>query len=394
MKFHHFAFKNLMRNKWRTVLTITSMAIATLTLFIVFSVDKGYKMAVEEELVKNTGVHLYVSREGCPMAAAAVIAQGGISPLYVSEDTEEKVQNVKGVKAVMPFNVYALTTSDGSRTDIFFGITEEIQRIRPNWKLKTGSYFKNDATLNSIILGAELAKTEKRNVGDKVYFEQFDKEFEVSGILENNYTQDDGSFFLPLKIAQKLIHREGKLSAVAIQVEDVGQIDKIKLAIEVLLPKEYFIVTAEALSGGVLSFFGSTRAIMLVMVIIALIVSGLGIMNTMLMTAIERKKEFAYLKCVGAGVGDIIKLIFLETIIISLIGVFTGLVATGLVSSVFESFIKQHLVSFVPKAAIVRLSLDRGVLSALIIILSGMFASFYPAIRSAKVTPMEAIRND
>lgn len=391
MTFSQFAFKNLMRNKWRTILTILSIIVATLTIFIVLSMDKGYKLAVEEELVKNTGVHLYITLEGCPMEAASIIAQGGISPLYVPEDIVEKVRELKGIKYIMPFKIFALTTSDGSRTDIFLGVTPEIQGIRPNWKLKSGSWFKNE---NSIILGSAVAQTEKRNVGDKIYFEQFDKEFVVSGILEPNYTQDDGAFFLLLKTAQKLIHREGKLSAVAIKVEDVNQIDKIKKSIQVILPENYYVLTAEALGSGVLSFFGSTRAIMFVMVIIALIVSTLGIMNTMLMTALERKKEFAYLKCVGAGIYDIVKLIFLETTIICLIGILLGLVLTVSLSSGFESFIRQYLVTYIPKAQIVRVSWDMGILSTVIIILSGLFAALYPAIKTAKVIPMEAIRND
>jgi cell division protein FtsX len=105
MTIHQFAFKNLMRNKWRTLLTILSTAVATLTLFIVLSMDKGYKMAVEEELVKNTGIHLYITLEGCPMEAASVIAQGGISPLYVPEAIVEKIRNVEGLKYILPFKI-------------------------------------------------------------------------------------------------------------------------------------------------------------------------------------------------------------------------------------------------------------------------------------------------
>ncbi len=393
MTFNQFAFKNLMRNKWRTLLTILSTAIATLTIFIVLSMDKGYKMAVEEELVKNTGVHLYIMLEGCPMEVASIIAQGGISPLYVPEDILEKIykEKIEGIKSMMPFKIYALTTPDGMRTDIFFGVTEEIQKIRPEWKLKSGSWFKNE---NSIILGAAIALTEKRNVGDKVYFEHFDKEFEVTGILEQNYTQDDGLFFLPLVVAQRLINREGKLSAIAIQVEDIGQIDKIKTSLRAVLPENYYVVSSKTLADGVLAFFGSTKAIMFVMVIITFVISTMGIMNTMLMVALERKKEFAYLKCTGAGGLDIIKLVFLETIIICSIGIFLGIFATILLSSGFESFIRQYLVTYIPKAQIVRISLDIGILSTVVIILSGLFAALYPAVKTAQVVPMEAIRND
>ncbi|MFQ3675041.1 MAG: ABC transporter permease [Endomicrobiia bacterium] len=391
MTFNQFALKNLMRNKWRSVLTVISISVATLTIFIILSIDKGYKMSVEEELVKNTGVHLYITLEGCPMEAASVIAQGGLSPLYVPEDILDKIKHVEGIRTVMPFKIFALTTPDGSRTDIFFGITPEIQKIRPNWELKEGFWFKNE---NSIILGNMVAITEKRSVGDKVYFEQFDKEFEIVGILEANYTQDDGAFFIPLNVAQKLIGRERKLSAVAIQVEDIEKIDKIKNTLRATLSENYFVITAQSLSEGVLGFFGSTRAIMFIMIIVSLTVSTLGIMNTLLMTALERRKEFAYLKCTGASILDIFKLVFLETVILCLSGIFLGVVLTILLSSGFENFLRQHLVVFIPKARIVRIGLDMGILSAVIIILSGFLAAFYPAVKTAQIVPMEAIRNE
>ena len=380
-----------MRSKTRTMLTILSIAVATTTIFVVISLDRGYKAAVNEELVKNTGIHMFITREGCPIEAASIIAQGGISPLYVPEEIVEEVKNVPYIKEVLPFKIYAITTPDGLRTDIFFGVTEAIQRIRPDWNLKEGSWFEDE---NSVILGAEIARIEMLKAGDKVYFEHFDEEFTVSGILEFNYTQDDGFFFLPLATAQRLINREGKLSGIALHLKDLSYLDDVKIAIEGMLPEEYFVITAKALSEGVLKFFGSTRAIMLLMVFIALVVCTLGIVNTMLMAAVERRKEFAYLKCVGAGFFDITRLIFSETLIISLIGTALGLGGSMLLLPGFENFIRRFLVVYVPAAGIVRPGVDIAILTSAIVILVGIFAALYPAVKTAKIAPMEAIRNE
>jgi hypothetical protein len=92
-------------------------------MFVVFSLDRGYQTAVNEELVKDTGIHIFITKEGCPIDAASIIAQGGISPLYVPQDIVEKVKDVEYVKEAMPFKIYAITTPDGLRTDIFFGVT-------------------------------------------------------------------------------------------------------------------------------------------------------------------------------------------------------------------------------------------------------------------------------
>lgn len=391
MDFNQFAVKNLMRSRTRTVLTVVSAAVATTTLFVTLSLDKGYKSAVDEELVKNVGVHLYITREGCPMEAASVIAQGGISPLFVPQDVAEKIKNVKHVKEAMPFKIFAVTTSDGSRTDIFLGVTEAIQRIRPVWTLKAGGWFEDD---NSVILGAEIARLEKRAVGDKVYFEQFDKEFRVSGILERNNTQDDGVFFLPLAAAQKLVQREGKLSAIAIQLDNMDHLDDVKVELIGMLDEDYYVFPPKDISDGVMRFFGSTKAIMLLMVVIAFGSCILGIANTMLMVAQERRKELAYLKCVGAGLPDIARLIFLETLFISVAGIILGLIVSLLLIPHFESFMRQFLVAYVPSAQVVRPSAGIGFLTSMIVFLAGMMAALYPLAKTAQITPMEALRND
>ena len=90
MNYATVAMSNLRRNPVRSVLTGLSLAISAATLTVVLSLDKGYTSAVTEDLVNKTGVHLYITKEGCPIEAASVIAQGGLSPLYVSEDIVSK----------------------------------------------------------------------------------------------------------------------------------------------------------------------------------------------------------------------------------------------------------------------------------------------------------------
>ncbi len=391
MEFNQFALKNLMRSRVRTLLTVLSAMVATMTLFITLSLNNGYESAVDEELVKNVGVHLYITREGCPMEAASIIAQGGISPLYVPQEIVQELKDVEHVKDIMPFKIFAITTLDGLRTDIFLGVTDAIQRIRPTWKLTEGGWFQDE---NSVILGAEIARLEKRNIGDMVYFEEFDKEFKVSGILERNNTQDDGMFFLPLAAAQKLIGREGKLSAIAIQLEDVAYLEDVKIELRGMLEEDYYVFPPKDISNGVMKFFGSTKAIMFLMILIAFGSCILGIANTMLMVTQERRKELAYLKCVGAGISDIAHLIFLETFFISCVGIALGLAMSFLLIPQFEQFIRHYLVVYIPASNVVRPSLFLGVLTSIIVFFAGMLAAFYPIAKSAKITPMEALRNE
>jgi ABC-type lipoprotein release transport system permease subunit len=392
MNFYQFAYKNLVRNRTRTILTMLTIIVSTATLCIVISLNMGYKSAIEEELVKNTGIHIFITREGCPMEAASIIAQGGISTLFVPQDIfNNKVKDLPFIDVVMPFNIFAVTTADGTRTDIFFGVTEEIKRLRPDWQFEKGGWFKDK---KGIILGAELARIEKREIGDKLYFEQFDREFVTAGILKRNYTQDDGAFFLPIDVAQGLIGREGKLSAIAVKLKDVNYIEEAKNILREKLPGDYYVITAKELGEGVLQFFGATKIMMFIMVLVAFSISIFGIINTMLMTITERKKEIAYLKCTGAGFRDIVKFITLEVGIISIIGSIAGIIAAVLIAPWFENLIKGYLTMYVPKVKIVRLDGIIMASSFIVVVLTALAASVYPAVKAAKILPMEVLRDE
>ncbi len=388
-----FAFKNLSRRKVRTLLTVLSILLATIALFLIFSLDRGYKRAVVEELVKKSGVHIYISKEGCPMEAASVIVQGGASPNFVEIGVLETIMRTKTkryIKELLPFSINSLTTPDGSRTDIFFGVTEAIQRIRPNWRLR-GSWFKDT---NSIILGSTIARQENREIGDRVYFEGFDREFEVVGILEPTYTQDDGTFFFPLPVLLKLLNREGKLSGVALQLTSLNHLEEVKRELREVLPPEYFVLPSETLTQGVLNFFGTTRAIMLFMGLLALTMGIFAIMNTFLMAVLERRKEFAYLRCVGASSRDLVQLVLLETLIVILIGSLLGLAGGALFAPNFETYLRRFLVSFIPPARIVRPSFSLALLTLGLVSFTGLLSSLYPAVKVQKALPMEVIRNE
>lgn len=391
MTFMKVAISNLKRNPVRSILTGLSLAVSAATLCVVLSLDRGYSQAVQKELVGNTGVHMYITKEGCPIEAASVIAQGGISPLYVAEELMEKVKDVPGVDVLMPFKLFAITTDDGSRTDIFMGITKAVEKIKPGWKYEKGGWFTGDS---SVILGAEMANIENLSIGDKMYSEHFDREFIVSGILPRFYSQDDGTFFLPLKLAQQLVEREGKLSAIAIKLKDISALDAIRNQLRASMPGDYYVLGSKELGDGILQFFGSTKVVLYIMAGVAILISIFSIINTMLMAVLERRREIAYLKCVGAGSGDLLHLISLETLVICIAGSAVGTILGSLISPVFGNVMRKFLIAFVPAGNIAAPNLFIILTSFTFCLALGVACSLYPAWRASKIVPMEVLRNE
>jgi putative ABC transport system permease protein len=391
MTFLTVALSNLRRNPVRSILTGLSLAVAAGTLTIVLSLDRGYSSAVTNDLVNKTGVHMYITKEGCPIEAASVIAQGGLSPLFVEESVIDRLAGLPQLSAIMPFKLFALTTDDGSRTDIFMGVTESVTKVKPDFTFVKGGWFSSDS---SVILGAEMARIENLDIGEKLYSDHFNKVFVVSGILQRTYSQDDGTFFIPLKTAQKLVDREGKLSAVALKLKDVGTMDATRNQIRALMPADYYVIGSKELSEGILQFFSSTRIMMYVMVIVAFVISVFGIVNTMLMAVLERRKEIAYLKCVGAGRGDLLRLISLETLAISLGGSALGTIAGVVLSPSFGAIMRHFIAAYLPSGSIAQPSVAIALLAFGVCTVVGYGCSLYPALRAARIVPMEVLRNE
>lgn len=386
MTIFSLAFKNLQRHKIRTLLTAVGIAIASMTLFSILSFDAGYKKSLHEELV-GTGIHLFVSTEGCPLEAASLIIHGGEIPRFLRMGSLEEVRKIEGVKEAGGFLIFSVPSPDGSKVDLFYGITKDVLKLKPNWKIK-GDWFKDEG---SVILGSEVARVEKRDIGDKIYVASIEKEFVVSGILERTFGQDDGFYFLPMETAQKLFKKEGKLTAIGVQLWDLMQIGKVKAKLEAL--PDVYVVPAEQMSQQILGLVGGTKALMYSILFIVLTVSILGLLNTILMATFERQKEFGYLRCVGAGRIDLIKLILLETAFLCLLGGVIGFSLGFIFSTGLDQWIRQFL-PYVPAGSLLRPSPNIVMVSLGIVLILGILAGLYPAWRASKASPMEAIRNE
>ncbi|MEM5799953.1 MAG: ABC transporter permease [Candidatus Aenigmatarchaeota archaeon] len=386
MNIFTFAFKNLKRHKTRTLLTTFGIAIASTTLFSILSFDRGYKKALEEEL-EGTGIHLFVSTEGCPLEAASLIIRGGEIPRFLNMQTLEQVKKVEGVKVAGGFLIFSIPSPDGSKVDLFYGITRDVLNLKPNWKIK-GTWFKDE---NSIILGSEIARLEKREVGDKIYIESIEKEFTISGILEKTYGQDDGFYFIPIETAQKYFKKENKLTAIGVQLWDLTQIEKVKARLETL--PDVYVVPAEQMGREILKLVGGTKALMYSILFIVVMVSILGLLNTLLMATFERQKDFGYLRCIGAGRFDLIKLILLETVTLCLAGGIMGFTLGFILSSGIDNWIRQFL-PYVPAGKLLRPNFNILITSAGIVLSLGILAGLYPGYKASKASPMEAIRNE
>ena len=385
MNLFTLSLKDLRRRRTRSALTIAGVALAAATLFSLLSFNRGYRQALQKEM-SDSGIHMFVSTEGCPMEAASLSLHGGEIPKFLPEERVPAIRAAPNVRAATSILIFSVP-GQGKRVDLFYGADAEFPKLKPHWKL-TGSWFTNE---QSIVLGAEAARVEKRTVGDKVFFPELEAEFTVSGVLERTGSEDDGWFYIPLKTAQRLFKKEGKLTGVGVNVANVEKLQETKEALE-LIPDAY-VVTAQQMMEQILKLIGSSKTLMFAVLGIALAIAVLGVLNTVLMSVMEKLREFGYMRCVGASPGDIFKIVLSETVTLCLLGGVLGVIVGALGSSVADQLIRQVL-PYAPAGKMVVFDPAMLVLTLTVTVGIGALAGLYPSWKASHASPMEAIRNE
>lgn len=386
MNLFTLSLRNLQRRRIRTALTMLGVAIAAASLFAMLSFDRGFKIALVQEM-SDSGVQLFVSTEGCPMEAASLALHGGEIPKFLSDEKLPLIKDVSGVREAVGLLIFSMPAPEGNGTDLFYGVGDEMRALKPNWKLR-GTWFTGP---DSMILGAEAAKVEKREVGDKIYFPGLDHEFKVTGILERTGTEDDGFFFLPLKTAQAVFHKEGKLTGVGVSLRNVEELRDVKGHLEEI--PDVYVVTSQQMMDQIDKLITSSKILMYAVMAIALVISLLGVLNTILMTVFEMTREFGYMRCVGASRGQVLRLVLIETGVLCLGGAILGVAAGGALSSVIDGLIRRIL-PYAPAGKMVLPSPSIIAWTIAATLAAGLLAGVFPALRASAVSPKQAIRHD
>ncbi len=377
--------KDLRRRRTRSALTVAGVALAAATLFSLLSFNHGYRQSLQKEM-SDSGIHMFVSTEGCPMEAASLALHGGEIPKFLPEDRVSAIRAAPNVRTVTSILIFSMP-GEGKRVDLFYGADDEFLKLKPHWKLN-GTWFKDE---KSIVLGAEAARVEKRSPGDKVFFPELDAEFTVSGVLERTGSEDDGWFFIPLKTAQRIFKKEGKLTGVGVNLANVERIKETKEALETI--PDAYVVTAQQMMEQILKLIGSSKTLMFAVLGIALAIAVLGVLNTVLMSVMEKLREFGYMRCIGASPGDIFKIVLAETIVLCGLGGIVGVFVGALGSSVADNLIRSIL-PYSPAGKLVVFDVTMLGLTLVVVIGMGALAGVYPSWKASRASPMEAIRNE
>ncbi len=376
------AGKNLLRHRTRSLLTMLGIAASVGVLFSVLSFNRGFNEGLAVEL-ERTGLHFMVVPSGCAHEVAALVLHGAVIPKFLDTAVMEHVTATPGIDLATPILVAQLPDPERGKIDLIYGVDMAVlSAIKPGWQI-TGKIPEQE---HEILLGYEVAQHEKLQPGDLFAASGL----VVAGIVGLTGSQDDAFVYLPIETAQRLLDHPGAATAIGVKVTDPARMVEITEALTAAVPGIQIVTMGEVMNS-ISNLAASARALSLAIVLIAVLISAVGVMNSILMAVFERTQEIGMMRAVGASRPDIFRIILEETTILSLGGGLVGILISILGSRLIEAFVRS-VMPFVPSGELI--SFDAGVAagSVLFIFIIGLCAGIYPAWKASKINPVEAIK--
>jgi putative ABC transport system permease protein len=377
--------KNPFRNKTRTTLAIIGIAIGIATIVALGLVTSGLQASTQSTLKAG--------------AAEITATQTGSSGFESSGSIDEKrvtdIRNINGVKdttGILRTTASLNSSSSSGSSSSGFGSSSSLSVSGiDSSKLGlvgitsvNGTVFSNGSA-NEIIIGKTAAQELNKTVGDTITI--YGKDFKITGIFETgSFMQDDGAY-MPLNTLQNLTSNDNKVSTIAVKVVDNANVTDVSQSIENAYPNELSTITAADQASRTNNALSAINTATWAISILAIVIGGVGVINTMIMSVYERTREIGVLKAVGWRSRRILGMILGESIVLTLMAAVVGTVVGILGVEILLSYSATFGTMIKPV-----FTLDLFIRAFGIALLVGLVGGIYPAYRASRLAPTEALR--
>lgn len=369
-------FRNLVRHKTRTLLTLCGIVIGIFAVTVMGSMTEYFNSLIDG------GIRLAGT-------AITISPPGGLHSLITESDMRQ-VERVPGVRAVVPVVTARLEPGGsiqmgpapsvvGEPPDLAHYVNPEVTRGR--WLQRGDSFVA--------VIGSQIANQRKLGLGSTLTWREH--EFTVVGIMKETQTQPDTMVIIPIDVERHILQQPNKITYIyalpQIETRDEAsalarRIEKSVDTVEVQTLEESLESTRQDLAiFNVITLSGA---------IIAAFVGGMAVINTMMMSVNERTREIGLKKAIGAGDGEIILEYLGEAALLGLVGGLIGLLlglgmTAMLNASTAESLGGVAVFTVTPRLAFVAV----GFATVL-----GAVGGLYPAWNASRLNPVEALREE
>jgi putative ABC transport system permease protein len=400
------AWRALLLNKTRSLLTMLGIIIGITAVIIVISAGAGAQELIVNQ-VKSIGSNLlFITPGGSSKSSfqAPASAQGIVITTLSSQDVQslENPLLAPDVQYASPEvrGQYQVSYGQTSELTPVLGVDQNYGTIA-DLPIANGAWFSG-ANVNGLsqvaILGSQLATDlfgEQDPVGKLVQIHQVN--FQVVGVMAPKGVgtfgvNQDEEVLVPVSTAQQLLLGINYYTLIEVQVVSAGQIPAATTEIESVLEKNHkvtdpskddFTITNPANAVAILgTITGVLTTFLAAIAGISLLVGGIGIMNIMLVSVTERTREIGLRKAIGAKRSDILLQFLVEAVFLTVLG---G--AIGVFLGWLGALVLAKIGNWTPIVSLSSIGLAFGV-SAFF----GLVFGIYPANKASKLSPIEALR--
>lgn len=367
LPFGGMTLQSLWQRATRTTLTLAAIAITVGGIMALEATIRGAFKTLDEMILGAK--------------AEIMLRQADISDTSFSaidEGVAEKIAAMPEVAAVSGFIFTAVIMPDVGGFFIVQGYNPNefgLQRI----KIVEG---KPLMTNHQIIIGRVMADALKKNVGDTI--ELSGGRYRIVGIYESNIGWEQLGGIMTLRDAQNLIGRPHKLTMLAVKLKDPKLASDLVIKLNNEFPEIYATLSSEFTEE--MPDVKSTQVMLNAISLLAILVGGLGVLNTMLMAVFERTREIGVLRALGWGRRKVMVMMFKESVLLGLLGGLAGIPLALLLAQLINI---APLVGGSLKAV---WQWDIFVRAILVALLLGIIGGLYPSYQATRLRPVEALR--
>ncbi|MCZ6597934.1 MAG: ABC transporter permease [Planctomycetota bacterium] len=380
-----WALQSFVFHRTRSLLAVLAVALATALVVSALAFQSGYERSLERN-VDALGYQILVTGKGCPHEAATLILRGGSIPMYVRDEVYRHVVAQPEVKDATRFFMQSVPNEEEGSRQLYVGVDDDFLRLKPAVTFQRGAWFSSELA-DEAILGFNVAEYRRLGLGDGIEVQR--RELTVVGVLDRQGTQDDGTIFLPLVVAQDLFERRDRLTGIGLRLHDMtkaaGFIERLYDVPSVQ------VVRMSQVQSAILNVLHGVRALLYAFGTLCLVVALTGVVNVALITLNERTGEMGVLRALGCPARTLFGLVWSESLLVSLGGVALGAVLTVALRGAVEAFVRGTL-SFVPSGAVVEITPAVLLTGCGTVVALCLLAAVYPAWRSVRVSPATSLR--
>lgn len=392
-----------------TWISVLGIALGVATLIVVVGVMTGFQREFRDKIL-GTQSHIVITRSGATL-------------MRNWEDVLEKARKHEGVVASSPFVYGQAMFSFNNRVlgAVVRGIVpdQEIDVTDIRKYLKDGALKKilekTSAGRPGIIIGAELAKNLHLKEGDTVMMVSpvgvvtpmglvpRTKKFQVVGVFRSGFYQyDAGLSFISMKESQAFFGFGKSVTGVHLRVKDIFSAERISRKIQGTLSGNYLSRSWQEMNRNLFSALKTEKTTLTILLLLVVVVAAFNIIGSLVMVVMEKGREIAILKSMGATSGAILRIFFVQGAFIGLLGAVLG-TSGGLVLGwnlhIVEDFLERAFgldilppsVYHIEKLPVQMTPFDVSV-TAVVAFIICLAATLYPAWRASRVDPVENLR--